>query len=237
MTRLARVAIVVPARDEEALLPECLDALAAAVENSPLPAQTIVVLDRCTDRSPEICRSFSVDIVEADYANVGRARHAGVTAAIRSRLSADLWIANTDSDSWVPPDWIAEQVRLADDGADAVLGLVEIDSDVHQLTRSRHEAAYLRRLRPDGSHGHVHGANLGIRASTYHEAGGFPPLTDHEDRHLVRRVRALNDSVVVTTTTLRVRTSGRTTSRCGEGFAREVARLANDAAPLAAAAD
>lgn len=225
---------VVPARDEEALLPGCLDALAAAVQNSPLPTRTIVVLDRCTDRSLEICRSRGVDAVEVDYANVGRARHAGATDAIlHGPPAVELWLANTDADSRVPPDWVSEQVRLANQGADAVLGLVEIDNDLHQPTLSAHQAAYRRRLGPDGSHGHVHGANLGIRASTYQRAGGFRPLTDHEDRQLLRRVHALHSTLVVTTTALRVKTSGRTRGRCDAGFARDLARLSEDAPPLA----
>jgi glycosyltransferase involved in cell wall biosynthesis len=237
MTRLSQVAIVVPARDEQTLLPGCLDALAAAVESSPLPTRTIVVLDRCTDGSAAICQSRGVDTIEVGYANVGRARHAGVTQAIdHVPHAAELWIANTDADSRVPPDWIAEQIRLADEGADAVLGLVEIDPDVHLPMLRAQQAAYGRRLRPDGCHSHVHGANLGIRASTYQHAGGFPPLTDHEDRQLISRVHALHSAVVVTTTTLRVKTSGRTQGRCDAGFAGDIARLTEDA-PRAAAAD
>jgi glycosyltransferase involved in cell wall biosynthesis len=238
MTRLAQVAIVVPARDEQTLLPGCLDALAVAVESSPLPTRTIVVLDRCTDRSGEICRRRGIDTIEVGHANVGRTRHAGVTQALHEGPSAPkLWIANTDADSRVPPDWIAEQVRLADEGADAVLGLVEIHSDVDLPALRVHQVDYGRRLRADGSHSHVHGANLGIRASTYQRAGGFPPLTDHEDRQLVSRVHALHSPVVVTTTTLRVKTSSRTLGRCDAGFARDIARLSGDAPPLAVAAD
>jgi hypothetical protein len=30
-------------------------------------------------------------------------------------------------------------------------------------------------------HHHVHGANLGMSASAYGAAGGFPPLRTHED--------------------------------------------------------
>lgn len=234
MTRLRHVAVVVPARDEEALLPGCLEALAVAVRNSPIPVRTIVVLDSCTDASPEICRLHGVEAIEVAFANVGRARHAGVTRAVQTGVPASsLWVANTDADSRVTPDWVTEQVRLADEGADAILGLADIGADPQLSVLRAHQAAYRRRILPNGCHRHVHGANLGIRASTYLEAGGFPPLTDHEDRQLILRVRAMRSPVVVTTTGVRVETSGRTVGRCEEGFAHTIAGLTDDSMPVA----
>jgi glycosyltransferase involved in cell wall biosynthesis len=229
MTRIRQVVIVVPARDEQTLLPACLDALAVAAGNAPVPVRTIVVLDSCSDGSADVCRRHRVETIEVAFANVGRARHAGVITAVQGGApTSTLWIANTDADSRVPPDWVAEQVRLADEGADAVLGLVDVDLDVPAVLRA-HQAAYLRRVHSNGSHDHVHGASLGIRASTYVDAGGFPPLTDHEDRQLVLRLRAMRSPVVITSTALRVRTSGRTEGRCDEGFARSIASLADAA--------
>ncbi len=231
MTEIRQVAVVVPARDEETLLPGCLEALGVAVQNSPVPTHAIVVLDTCTDGSADICRQHRVETIEVEFANVGRARHAGVISAIQSAVSASsLWIANTDADSRVTPDWVAEQVRLAEQGADAVLGVTDVTSELQASQLRAHQAAYTRRIGPNGSHSHVHGANLGIRASTYLDAGGFPPLTDHEDRQLVLRVRAMRSPVVVTTTSLCVETSGRTMGRCHNGFARSIANLAADAA-------
>lgn len=229
MTRIRQVAIVVPARDEQALLPACLEALAIAAANAPVPTRTLVVLDSCSDGSADICRRYRVETVHVAFANVGRARHAGITVAMhQGPATSALWLANTDADSVVPPDWVAEQVRLADGGADAVLGLVDIDLGLPAVLRA-HEAAYSRRVRSNGSHDHVHGANLGIRASTYLEAGGFPYLADHEDRQLVRRLRA-GRAPLITSTALRVRTSGRTDGRCHDGFARSIATLTDAAA-------
>jgi glycosyltransferase involved in cell wall biosynthesis len=235
MTEIRRVAIVVPARDEQTLLPGCLEALGVAVQNSPVPTQTIVVLDSCADGSADVCRELRVETIEVEFANVGRARHAGVISAIQSAVSASsLWIANTDADSRVAPDWVAEQVRLAGQGADAVLGVTDVTSELQPSLLRAHQAAYIRRIGPNGSHSHVHGANLGIRASTYVDAGGFPPLTDHEDQQLVLRVRAMRSPVIVTTTSLCVKTSGRTMGRCSNGFARSIANLTADAAMTSA---
>ncbi len=226
MKPLRRIAVVIPARDEQDLLDSCLQALAVAIGNSPLPTRAIVVLDSCGDASASICKGHQVETIEVDFANVGRARHAGISALQSQAPAEALWIANTDADSQVPPGWLAEQVRLADEGADAVLGLVEVTYESGSPLPWAHHAEYRRRIRANGSHGHIHGANLGIRASIYLDAGGFPPLSDHEDRELVRRVRALASSRVVTTTSLRVKTSGRQDGRCQDGFARSIAAAA-----------
>ena len=67
------------------------------------------------------------------------------------------------------------------------------------------------------NHPHVHGANLGVRASAYVLAGGFPRLRSHEDRALVDRLRQ-HGAAVWSTDTIRVRTSGRTDARAPQGF-------------------
>lgn len=240
MTPIRQVVIVVPACDEEELLEPCLDSLAVASRNSPVPVRTIIVLDSCSDASADICDQRQIETVEVAYANVGRARHAGITRAVESQMPASsVWVANTDADSRVPPNWVTEQVRLGEEGADVVLGLADAQGELAPSLLKAHQAAYERWIRPTGSHGHIHGANLGIRASTYLEAGGFPPLTDHEDRQLVRRVRAMGSALVVSTTTLRVETSGRSEGRCADGFARSIASLGapTSARPGAASSD
>lgn len=221
------IAVVVPARDEEALVPACLDSLAVAAGACPVPVGTIVVLDGCTDRSAETCGCREVETLAVDYANVGRARHAGVLRALQAQRNPDgLWIANTDADSSVPPAWLAEQVRLAGEGADMILGLAEVAFGATSEAAESYRSAYARQIRDDGSHTHIHGANLGIRARTYMESGGFPPRPDHEDRQLVQRVRAMRHPVVVAAGHLRVVTSGRTDGRCQEGVASVISRLA-----------
>ena len=68
------------------------------------------------------------------------------------------------------PDWLAEHVRLADAGADVVVGTVEPDpAELDQLASASgvpHD--------PRADHPHVHGANLGFTLAAYVRAGGFP---------------------------------------------------------------
>ncbi len=68
-----------------------------------------------------------------------------------------------------------------------VVGTVSVDWQQHSATtRRRYERLY--RVRDPGMHGHVHGANLGVRADAYWRVGGFRPLHVGEDVDLVGRL-------------------------------------------------
>ncbi|MDQ1135571.1 glycosyltransferase involved in cell wall biosynthesis [Microbacterium sp. SORGH_AS 1204] len=233
------VAVVIPAHDEEALIGRCLASVVRAVATArqrhpDLVATVVVVLDACTDTTaPQVAR-WPVESVTIAARRVGTARRIGVTHAL-SLSDVDprqTWIAMTDADTVVPPDWITHQLDLADAGVDLVLGTVR--PDFADLS-ARHAAYWLathHRGRPPGN---VHGANLGVRASTYTEAGGIPDLVEHEDVALVRAVRALGARERASDEH-EVETSGRLTGRTPAGYAASLARVHAwiDAPPLAA---
>ncbi|KQX61773.1 HAD-IIB family hydrolase [Angustibacter sp. Root456] len=170
------VAVVVPARDEEELLPGCLEAVSLAAQRICLPVVVVVVLDRCHDRTADVVAARPELIaVECDAGVVGTARAMGVSAALRHLHQHDLdgvWIACTDADSRVPVDWLEHQLKLADDGVDLVLGTVDLAGDeLPPATAARWWRDY-NRLVDEAAHAHVHGANVGVRASVYVAAGG-----------------------------------------------------------------
>jgi glycosyltransferase involved in cell wall biosynthesis len=226
---IERIGVVVPARDEEVLLPGCLDALAVCVQevltDSAVAVTVVVVLDRCTDRSAEIVAGRPwVSSLAVDAGNVGLARALGC-AQVLDGHDADrldrLWLASTDADSRVPPSWLTRQLAFADRGADVVLGTVDVDD------WGEHPAHVARRWRSayvaaDG-HPHVHGANVGCRADAYVEAGGFLALSCDED---VSLAGALAGRHTVRSGEIPVLTSARRVSRVDGGFAAHLARLA-----------
>jgi hypothetical protein len=223
---IERVGVVVPARDEEALLPGCLDALALAVTEVGVPVDVVVVLDRCTDASAAVvARRPWVRAVAVDAGNVGRARSVGCAAVLRGHAPGGLdrlWLASTDADSRVPASWLTTQLRLAADGTDVVLGTVDVDdwgdhpAHVQRRWRSTYVAA-------DG-HPHVHGANVGCRADAYSGAGGFLALSSDEDVALAGALASAGRRVV-RTGAIPVLTSARRVARAG-GFAGFLAQLA-----------
>ena len=239
MTSVDRVVVVVPARDEERLLPACLDSIREArralVQRRPeLGVEVMVVLDRCTDRSAQVVAGYGdVRSLVSTAGCVGAARAAGVAAALPPTCAhRRTWLASTDADTQVPADWLLAQVGLADEGLDLVLGTV-----VPYGLETRVLRAWSQRHHLGEGHPHVHGANLGVRASSYLAAGGFAAVPLHEDVLLAEAVKATGADWVATDAT-RVRTAGRLDGRVAGGFATYLRDLAESgtAQPEAATA-
>jgi glycosyltransferase involved in cell wall biosynthesis len=217
---LSRLAVVVPAHNEEDLLPGCLSAVAVAAEAVDLPVRVIVVLDSCTDGTGAVARAAGVATVPVAARSVGVARATGAGAALADGADG-LWMAHTDADSRVPPDWLLRQLAHARAGAEVIAGTVRVDdwSGWPHPLPARYERRY------HTGHRHVHGANLAMSATAYRAAGGFPARPAHEDRLFVAAaVRA--GRRVVYPIDLPVRTSARRGARVAGGFAGYLAGLA-----------
>lgn len=220
--RPTALTVVIPARDEEELLPACLDSVCLAVEELALrfPAigcRVLVVLDSCRDGSAEVVAARSdVTAVAVQAGCVGAARAAGVeAAAVRAGSWGSLWVANTDADTTVPADWLCGQVAAAEAGYELVVGTVrprpgDLSADELAEWWSRHSL--------DDGHDHVHGANLGFSWAAYRSVGGFLPLPVHEDVRLVAALRATGVAWMASGA-IAVTTSGRRTARAPAGFA------------------
>ncbi|WLH66294.1 glycosyltransferase family 2 protein [Pseudomonas sp. FP2309] len=205
------IGILIPVHNEETLLADCLDAALIAARHPGLlgePVQILVVLDSCSDGSAAIAQAYPVQRLELQARNVGQVRGAGARHLLNQGAR---WIACTDADSRVAPDWLVAQLAL---GSDAVCGTVTVDAwseGFDPAAQIRYHQGYEAR---DG-HRHIHGANLGVSAGAYIRAGGFEPLACHEDVQLVRNLERCGASIawshgpqVVTSARLEARAEG-----------------------------
>ena len=229
------IGVVVPAHDEEELLPGCLAALRAAaaqagVQQPGLRVRIVVAADACSDGTAALAQEAGATVVALSARNVGRARAAGVRELLRhapedlpAGTAASSWLATTDADSLVPPDWLARQLRYAADGWESVAGTVAVtDWTGHGPGTAAEYARQYGVFR--GPHPHVHGANLGFTARAYLGAGGFPPLRTGEDRALVAALRAQGRGVL-RASSLPVVTSARRRYRAPAGFGHHLTTL------------
>ena len=95
------VGVVIPAHNEEDLLPSCLAAVRRAAGRSAVPVHLVVVADACTDRTAQLARDQGA-VVAVRARSVGAARQAGVGQVLRSARHldpAEVWIATTDADT------------------------------------------------------------------------------------------------------------------------------------------
>jgi len=112
----ARLSALVVAHDEERQLADCLERLRFADE-------IVVVLDRCTDASPEIARRFTDRVIEGAWPIEGDRRNTGIEAC-----SGD-WILEVDADERVPPA-LAAEIRAAIDLSRADWHRIPVDNYV-----------------------------------------------------------------------------------------------------------
>ena len=230
------VDVVVPAHDEEREIESCIAALREAAAHPSLAEVSVrlaIVLDACSDRSGDLAEralrgSADARIVECRVRSAGAARAEGtrhLLADDAGRDPATIWIATTDADTRVSRDWLALQLAAARAGADAVAGIVEVDdwSEQPPAVRDRFLAHYAS-LGTGAGHGHVHGANLGVRASALERAGGMPSLALAEDHALVDGLLAAG-ATILRSGDVKVRTSARREARAPGGFGDLLHRL------------
>ena len=221
--------IVVPARNEQERLPACLAALRTVAGSVRIPVHLLVVADACSDETATVAVARGAQVIRIRAGNVGTARAAGMAGLLRRVADTDpaaVWLATTDADTVVPPGWLRRQLSYAGQGWDVVLGTVTVtDWDGHPPQVPAAFAAMYES--GEGPHRHVHGANLGIRASAYLAAGGFPSLPTAEDHALLTAATEAG-SRVLRAGDITVETSSRRHARAPRGFSHVLRALARE---------
>jgi glycosyltransferase involved in cell wall biosynthesis len=221
------IGVVVPAYNEETLLPACLTALRRAVRQVSVPVHLLVAADSCTDRTVAVARACGALVLGIGARRVGAARAAGMKELLRLTAGPDpaaIWLATTDADTVVPLGWLRRQVAYADQGWDVVLGTVAV-ADWSEHPPHVPTAFAARYGSAEHPHPHVHGANIGIRASAYLAAGGFRPLRTAEDHALLAAVTEVG-CPVLRASDVTVETSARRHARAPHGFSHLLRTLA-----------
>ncbi|GLU48579.1 glycosyltransferase [Nocardiopsis ansamitocini] len=216
------VAVVVPANDEAPRIERCLRAIADALAASPLApdrCHLVVVADDCRDATAALARARGAHVLEVAHRSVGAARATGMRYALGrsgAHPAHEIWLATTDADSVVPRRWLTAQLGYAAAGWDAVVGTVAV-ADWSRRPPGLAEAFARQYDAHREEHPHVHGANLGVRASAYLDVGGFAPLARAEDHALVAGLGARGHRIR-RPVDLPVRTSARSAPRAPGGF-------------------
>lgn len=228
-----RVAIGVPVRDEAAMLPRLLAAL-ARLDLTGVEAAFCFFLDGCTDASAAIVRAAALPgtvriAAGARHpdANAGRARAAAMALAVTEDV-----LLSTDADSRPRADWVqaaSRALKVADvvagrivcaGGADPLQARVERYWDrLHDLRRLLDPVPW----EAGGCH-HGGGANLAMRADAYRLVGGFRAQPAGEDALLLddagrAGLRVRRDPAMV------VETSARRIGRAPGGLAASLRAL------------
>ena len=242
-----KVCVVVPARNEEALIGSCLRSLAEQEDISFAEFEVLLVLDRCTDATGERALEVAAEYpdlclytLEGPGRGAGHARRLGMEEA-RGRLMSldrpDGLIASTDADTVVASNWLSVQLEAAARGAKAIGGHIELRDEANLprgVSSWRDEQGRLRQdalLSPPGPNGEFRartehwrfsGASLALTAVTYQEIGGLEPRAALEDEHLERTLES-RGVPIERPLAVKVATSARLVGRAKRGLARDLA--------------
>ncbi len=183
----AKVTIIIPARNEENAIGQCLQ----SIVNQNYPAeliQVIVIDDHSTDRTAEIVKGFNNDSIQLislqDHVQdpINSYKKKAIEVGI-AHATGD-WIITTDADCIAGKDWISTVMAYQKD-TDAVMitspvklqprkTLLGIFQSLDFVTLQGITAASISR----GFHTLANGANLCYSREVFDEVGGFQGI-DH----------------------------------------------------------
>jgi glycosyltransferase involved in cell wall biosynthesis len=207
--------VVVPVFNERRMIASCLESLSRQTDSD---FRVAIVDNNSTDDSAEAVGSWlrahpSLDaiIVTESRKGTGAAADTGFRHAIAEGAE---WVARTDADCVVAPDWV-EAIRRRTNEADMLGGKTRVRLD--DSAPKPFERLYLPatialarafgKVRPSNRGPEYQcpyvmcvGNNLAVRSTKYLESGGFPRLAIEElpipnDRALVNRVRTVSSRV------------------------------------------
>ena len=189
-----KVSVVIPAFNEEVLLPACIDSLLEQDYEGDI--EVIVVDNGSTDATAAVARSRGVRVVGEPVHGYSRALARGFAAA-----RGDI-LASTDADTVVPRFWISRLVREYETRPK----VVAVGGEIVFCNPNRRARLFTRGLLPvlnrldrncpEGPH--LWGANFSVRRDIFDAAGGWNlDFNLQVDTELSERLRAFGEVVLL----------------------------------------
>jgi glycosyl transferase family 2 len=226
------VSVIVPARDEEACLAECLRSLVG----QPGPQYEIIVVDdHSTDATRAIAATFEVRVVSADVLPQGWSGKCNA-AWTGARVASGKWLLFTDADTKHATNSIASGLEEANE-RDAALLSYSPKQEVHSLAERALMPVIFAELAktyrpadvcdPDSPVAAANGQYLLIRRDFYTAVGGHAAVATSilEDVALAKRVKQAGGRLRFRVSDVVSTRMYRTFSQMWEGWTKNLALL------------
>jgi cellulose synthase/poly-beta-1,6-N-acetylglucosamine synthase-like glycosyltransferase len=183
------VSVIVPVRDGESLIGQCLDSI-LATDYPPARREILVVDNASSDGTPSLIRSRPVTYLREERRGVSNARNRGIAASTGEIL------AFVDADCLVEPQWLTELVRpFEDPDVGSVAGDLQ---HVPPTTAAERQAARLlgnwQRFAFTSDPAYPITANAAYRRDVIERIGPFDPhMTRAQDVELGLRFQERSD--------------------------------------------
>ncbi len=102
-----KISVVIPAYNEDKYIGRCLASINEQVAPHDLQVETIVVLNRCTDKTEDVAKAHGATVVRNDSKNLSEIRNTGIAHAKTE------WVITIDADSWMSKGVLAEVYKHA----------------------------------------------------------------------------------------------------------------------------
>ncbi len=244
----ARIVFVVPAKDEEESIADCIAAFESQrnAKGTPVPwsvYEVLILVNNTTDATVRCAltarRHPGIHIVSVELppqrAHIGWARRLGMDWAsgrLQQNGHTDGIIVSTDADSLIAPDFVYELRQTfaspAVDAAGASLvvqnklidGVFGHLNDYFSLEKKLRLKAQ-QQAGFDLMHSHFSGAGFAVRQYVYEAVGGLTPLPYNEDKQFYYKLLQ-RDALIRMNDRLVVHTSSRLTGRTEWGMAAQL---------------
>ena len=195
-TEQPEVSVIVPARNEEANLAECLGSLVGQAGPS---YEIIVADDHSTDRTREIAERFPVDVITADPLPDGWSGKCNACCS-GARVAKGKWLLFTDADTKHSGNSIEQGLREAEENGAAMLSYSP-KQEVHSFAERALMPVIFAELAatygprevsdPYSPMAAANGQYLLIRRDAYDTVGGHAAVAEAilEDVELAKRVK------------------------------------------------
>ena len=110
MDRKIHVSVIVPAHNEEKYVKRCIDSIKESASHFKGNVETIIVCNRCTDKTTEIAKDNGAVVVANEDRCIAKVRNAGIKIA-RGKI-----IITIDCDNRMTPTTISEVYHLLKTG-------------------------------------------------------------------------------------------------------------------------
>jgi glycosyltransferase involved in cell wall biosynthesis len=104
------ISVIIPARNEERYLPQCVASVRAAARAAGVDCEIIVVSDASRDATVVVAERLGCTVVEVEFRSRARTRNAGARRAAGSLL---LFL---DADSAIAPSLVADSLAMIREG-------------------------------------------------------------------------------------------------------------------------
>lgn len=163
------ISVIIPARNEEILLPECLKSIYESADTFDISVEIIVVADCCNDRTVEIAKKAGCKVYPCSFGSRSKARNYGFQHA-----SSD-FVLFLDADTLITQNFFLQTSK--DLGKYSVLWYSQKTLEKSFLANLYFIAVnFISKYRPTFS------PAIGVRSDYFKELGGFSEdLKSYED--------------------------------------------------------